>query len=103
MSEAEDRLERDVKRASDAKRLLADPLLAEAFASIEREATAALAQSAVQSTPEHLRSVALVLHVTNKVRRCLEKHVADGNAARAMIHELIATDEAKRKKAKRRA
>lgn len=98
LSDDGDKLQRAVRRAAEAKRVLDEPLLVEAFEQIEKAANAAIRDQVVKLTDAQLRAIATVPHVVAQVRKMLGKVMADGEAAKAEIRNLMVKDAMKSRK-----
>ncbi|ERF85427.1 hypothetical protein JQ559_01000 [Bradyrhizobium viridifuturi] len=92
----ESRLDQAVGRAVRAERLLADELLAEAFASLEHAYTAAWRSTTIDDASGR-EKLFLAINVVGKVRDHLTAAVTNGRLAKAELKELAQTAERRKR------
>lgn len=80
-------LEKDLERGARAERLLADPLLKEAFALVERAIHEAWAAAPIRDH-EAAHELKLQMHLLNSVRGNLEQALSDGKVAADELQRL---------------
>lgn len=77
-------LEEEKRRGDEARRILDEPLLAEAFQEIEKELTQAWMESPARDA-EGREKTWLMLKLLHKVRGSLESMVSNGTMAKATL------------------
>ena len=95
----EDRTEALIRRGSEAKRLLNDALLKEAFESIQAEIVAKMDQPNLAI--DAIERLYLLRQAANSFVGYFKRVVADGDTAKAHLDDLVKADEQHRKSRRR--